>query len=581
MKNDISIMIAGKAGDGVLFTGNVLAKILKRQGWEIVTYRNFPSNIRGEATNYTIRASLRKIHGSADVIDVLMAFDCDSIFEHIGAVAKEGIVLCEGQELTRLKPSERRGRTFHAFPMRNLAREKFGNEIFKNMILLGGLCYILDLDFQIIAEIISNTFLKKKGRDVVKKNVQAINLGCEEAKKIVPEEERHRLKKRSDINRILLSGDEAIAFGALVAGCRFFAAYPICPATEIWEWLLHYFPQYKGLVVQTEDELSAINMALGASYAGVRAMTSTSGPGASLMMEGFSLAGMAEIPVVVVHVQRVGPSTGLPTKSEQADLTQWIHGAHGDFPRIILSPGTIRECYELTIKAFNLADRYQCPVVLLTEQDYGQNYRTVKNFDYSEILIDRGKLLSQEELLRIEDYQRYEFVRDGISARALPSMRNGIHMVESNEHDVKGYRDESSRNRKKMMEKRMMKLISAKKDLVRSKIWGQETALIGLIGCGSTLGPIQEAMGQLLDVGVETKYMQIRTLWPFLGTDVENFINSCERVFVVDNNFEGQLAHLIQSQVKCKNEIENILKYSGQTFRPHDISGCIQKALKR
>ncbi|MDH4217756.1 MAG: 2-oxoacid:acceptor oxidoreductase subunit alpha [Candidatus Aminicenantes bacterium] len=579
MITDISILIAGKAGDGVLFTGNVLAKILKRQGWEIVTYRYFPSNIRGEPTSYTVRASLEKIHGRGDKIDVLMAFDCDAILEHIGALAASGIVLCEGRELVRLKSRDRKRKTFHAFPMRELAREKFGNEIYKNMILLGGLCYILDLDFQIITEIINKIFLKKKGKDVVQKNVQAIHLGCEEAKKIVQRGERHLLKSKGDLSRLLISGDEAIAFGALVAGCRFFAAYPICPATEIWQWLANYFPRFNGLVVQTEDELAAINMALGASYAGVRAMTSTSGPGASLMMEGFGLAGMAEIPIVMVDVQRVGPSTGMPTKSEQADMTQWIHGSHGDFPRIVLSPGTIQECFEFTIKAFNLADKYQCPVILLTEQDYGQNYRTVNKFSFSRVDIDRGKIMTQKELLRLKDYKRYQFTREGISPRALPSMRNGIHMVESNEHDERGYRDESSKNREKMMEKRMKKLKAARKDLIRPKIWGKSTADIGIIGCGSTFGPIQEAMEQLHYSGIETKYLQIRTLWPFLGTEVEDFIANCKQVFVVDNNYEGQLAYLIKSQMKQKKEIRHILNYSGHTFRPKDISGFIHKAL--
>ncbi len=579
MITDISILIAGKAGDGVLFTGNVLAKILKRQGWEIVTYRYFPSNIRGEPTSYTVRASLEKIHGRGDNIDVLMAFDCDAIFEHIGAITKVGVVLCEGRELTRLKPRDRKGKTFHAFPMRELAREKFGDEIYKNMVLLGGLCYILDLDFQIITEIITETFLKKKGKEVVQKNIQAIHLGCEEAKKIVQPNKRHLLKSKSDLNRLLMSGDEAIAFGALVAGCRFFAAYPICPATEIWQWLANHFPRFNGLVVQTEDELAAINMALGASYAGVRAMTSTSGPGASLMMEGFSLAGMAEIPVVVVHVQRVGPSTGMPTKSEQADLTQWIHGSHGDFPRIVLAPGTIQECFEFTIKAFNLADRYQCPVILLTEQDYGQNYRTINKFSFSRVDLDRGKIITQRELLRLKDYKRYQFTRDGISPRALPSMRNGIHMVESNEHDVRGYRDESSINRVKMMEKRMKKLKAARKDLIRPKIWGKSTVDIGIIGCGSTFGPIQEAMEQLHNSGIEAKYLQIRTLWPFLSTEVEDFIVNCKQVFVVDNNYEGQLAYLIKSHMAQKKEIMHILNYSGHTFRPQDISGFIRKAL--
>ncbi len=579
MIDDISVMIAGKAGDGVLFTGNVLAKILKRQGWEIVTYRYFPSNIRGEETNYTIRASLKKIQGRADQIDILMAFDCDAIFQHIGSVAERGIVLCEGPELERISSREKMDKTFHAFPMRKIAKEKFGNEIFKNMILLGGLCHILKLDLRIVSQVISGIFLKRKGREVVRRNVEAIHMGCEEAKKIVQDQERHQLKRKKDSNRLLISGDESIALGALAAGCRFFAAYPICPATEIWQWLALHFPQFGGLVVQTEDELAAINMALGASYAGARAMTSTSGPGASLMMEGFSLAGMAEIPVVVVHVQRVGPSTGLPTKSEQADLTQWIYGSHGDFPRIVLSPGTIQECFDMTIKAFNLADIYQCPVILLTEQDYGQNFRTVREFNLSGVVHQRGRLLSERELRGEKEYRRYLFTRDGISPRALPSQKNGIHMVESNEHDERGYRDESSRNRIRMMEKRMRKLLKARKDLVRARTWGDEGSEIGIIGCGSTYGPIQEAREQLNGEGIRTKFFQIRTLWPFLSRETENFIAACSKVFVVDNNYEGQLKNLIQSQVKANIGLQSILNYSGHTFKPKDISDSIRRGL--
>jgi 2-oxoglutarate ferredoxin oxidoreductase subunit alpha len=578
MVKDISVMIAGKAGDGVLFTGNVLAKILKRQGWEIVTYRDFPSNIRGEDTNYTIRASLKKIHGRADEIDVLMAFDCDAIFTHINSLAKGGIVLCEGPEVAKIKTKDRSAKTFHSFPMRTLAKEKFGNEIFKNMILLGGLCYILDLDLSIIANVITETFLIRKGKEVVRRNIEAIHLGCEEAKKIIQEGDRHLLKRKQDVNRLLISGNETIGLGALSAGCRFFAAYPICPATEIWQWLLRYFPDNKGLVVQTEDELAAINMAIGASYAGARAMTSTSGPGASLMMEGFSLAGIAEIPLVIVHVQRVGPSTGLPTKSEQAEILQWIHGSHGDFPRIVISPGTIQECLELTIKAFNLAEKYQCPVILLTEQDYSQNYRTVDRFSLENIEIDRGKLLTKRELQAMEDYKRFQFTRDGISPRSIPSMKKGIHIVEGNEHDEWGYRDETPQNRVSMMEKRMKKLESARKDLIRAKVWGNKAAEVGIIGCGSTFGPIMEAMEQLNDLGIETKYLQIRTLWPFLEKEVKEFLSTSEKVFVVDNNYEAQLAHLIKSKMSIPTELNSILNYSGQTFRPREISEPIQEA---
>jgi 2-oxoglutarate ferredoxin oxidoreductase subunit alpha len=581
MINDIQVLIAGHAGDGVFFTGNVLGKILKRQGWEVVTYRDFPSNIRGEATNYTIRASQNKIYNRGDYIDVLMAFDCDAILRHIHSVADNGVILCEGGVTESVRLSPKRGRTFHKFPMKDLAKKNFKSEIFKNTILLGGLCYILDLDMKIIEEVLSEVFLRKKGKEIVGKNIQALKLGCDEAEKIIKEGERHVLEKKADKDRLFISGDEAIALGALAAGCRFFAAYPICPATEIWQWLLKYMFEFNGLVVQTEDEIAAINMAMGAAYSGVRAMTSTSGPGASLMMEGFSLAGMAEIPLVVAHVQRVGPSTGLPTRSEQSDLNLWVFGAHGDFPRIVLSPGTIEECFYFMSHAFNLAEKYQCPVILLTEQNYGQNFFTVDKFDLSQVVIDRGMLLSQDELLKLEEYKRYALTKNGISPRVFPSMVNGIHLVEGNEHDEKGYRDEDEEIRIKMMNKRMTKLNIAAKDVIPPKLWGRDDADIGIIGFGSTVCPIREAMDQLEEKGITTKYLQIRTLWPFSTPEVEKFMKSSNTVFVVENNYSGQLSRLIQGQgVEC-SRVHKINKYSGHTFRPIEIAEGMLGVLKQ
>jgi len=576
---DISVMIAGRAGDGVLFTGNVLAKVLKAQGWEVTTYRDFPSNIRGEPTSYTIRASLNKIYGRSDDIDVLMAFDCASVINRAEDLAKGGILLCDGLRLARLALPKSKGTTHHRFPLRKLARHNFGKEIFKNMIALGALCYILDLDFSILEKIISEVFLARKGEEIVQKNIQAIHLGCKQAKKIVEKKKIYPLLKKKDENRLILSGDEAIAFGALAAGCRFFAAYPICPASEIWQWLTKYLSEFNGIVVQTEDELAALNMALGASYAGARAMTSTSGPGASLMMEAFSLSGIGEIPIVIVDVQRAGPSTGMPTKTEQSDLSQWIYGSHGDFPRIVLSPGTVDECFDFTVKAFNLAEKYQCPVILLTEQDYGQNFYSAKKFDIRKVEIERGKLLSQEDLINIKDYKRYELTSDGVSPRALPGMRNGLHMVESNEHDEKGYRDEDPENRIRMMQKRMKKLETVSRDLIPPRIWGERDAEIGIIGFGSTFGPIQEAIAQLKERRIRAKYLQMRTLWPFPAKRVEQFVAGCREIFVIENNYSGQLGSLLKSPIKSPVKIKNILKYSGQSFRPVEISTQIRKTL--
>ncbi len=578
MIKDLSVMVAGKAGDGVLFTGNVLAKLLKRHGWEIATYRDFPSNIRGESTCYTIRASLDKIYGLSDRLDILLAFDCEAILSHIPEIARNGIIFCDGEGVAELPQKQTRGKTFHKFPLRSLAREKFGQEIFKNMLALGALTYLLNLDCSLLERIISEMFLRRKGQDIVQKNIQAISYGYDQAKDMTVPRERHPLTKRSDLSRLLISGDEAIAFGALAAGCRFFSAYPICPASEIHQWLTRYMPQFGGAVVQVEDELAALNAALGASFAGARAMTGTSGPGASLMMEAFSLSGMAEIPVVIAHVQRLGPSTGIPTKTNQGDLLQWIFGSHGEFPRIVLSPGTVSECFDLTGRAFNLAEKYQCPVILLTELDMGQNFRTTRDFRFDAISIDRGKLLSREEMASIKDYKRYAFTRDGISPRALPSYVNGIHLVESLEHDEKGYRDEDNTNRVRMMEKRMRKLKRASRDFPRPRIWGDRQAKIGFIAYGSTMGAILEAMDVLKDKGIATKFLQLRTLWPFPTPAVKKFVSGCRDVFAVENSYSAQLVTLTKSQVNPCIEMKPILNYSTRAFTPRQIVNPVMRA---
>lgn len=571
MIKDLAVMIAGRAGDGVLFTGNVLARLLKRHGWEIVTSRDFPSNIRGEATCYTVRASLDKIYGLGDRVNILLAFDCEAILAHLPEIAENGIVFCDGQGVAAPSPEQARGKTFHRLFLRTLAREQFGQEIYKNVIALGALSYVLDLDPSLLDGIISEMFLKRKGEEVVRKNIQAVRSGYEKAREITAEKERHPLTRRPDDNRILISGDEAIGFGALAAGCRYFAAYPICPASEIWQWLVHYLADFGGAVVQTEDELASLNMALGASFAGARAMTSTSGPGASLMMEAFSLAGMAEIPVVIAHVQRLGPSTGMPTKTQQGDVLQWIFGSHGEFPRIVLAPGTVGECFDLTVGAFNLAEKYQCPVIILTELDMGQDYRTSRAFDFSQVRIERGKLLTPEVLQNIPDFKRYEITDDGISPRALPSWKNGVHLVESLEHDEKGYRDEDPLNRRRMMEKRMRKLNHAAADLFPPKTWGCQKAEVGFIGFGSTLGAILEAVDELRAKNIASRFLQLRTLWPFPAAEVREFLAESRELFVVEHNFSGELATLIRSQVSPCGEIKSILNYSTRPFTPRDI----------
>jgi 2-oxoglutarate ferredoxin oxidoreductase subunit alpha len=571
MINDISVLIAGEAGDGILFTGNVLARVLKRHGWEALTCRDFPSNIRGEPSSYVIRASHRPLLGRPDRVDIILAFDCQRCRQLIRHIKPGGIVLCDGEEESPCGQHPPAKFSFYRFHMRKAARENFGNELVKNMIVLGGLGYIFGLDRTLLEGVITEISLKKKGRAAADTNLQALALGYQIARDLVPEEKRLAIEYRPNTGRLVLSGDEAIAFGALAAGCRFFAAYPICPASEIWQWLVRRFPEFRGLVVQTEDELAALNMALGAAYAGARAMTSTSGPGASLMMEAFSLAGMAEIPVVIAHVQRVGPSTGIPTKTEQSDITQWVFGAHGEFPRVILAPGTLQECFDFTVVAFNLADRYQCPVVVLTEEDMGQNLRTTPDFDLKRVAVDRGLLLSEQDLAGLSEYKRYAFTPDGISPRSLPSQKGGLHMVEGNEHDDTGSREETADNRVRMMQKRMRKLAAAGPDLPSCRQWGERRPSLGLITVGSVLAAVLEAREDLQAKGLEAKVLQVRTLWPFPAREVSEFLSGLEQAFVVENNFTGQLHTLIQGQAGPTLALKKVLNYSAQPFTPADI----------
>jgi 2-oxoglutarate ferredoxin oxidoreductase subunit alpha len=570
-QGDISVLIAGEAGDGILFTSNVLAKVLKRHGWEALTCRDFPSNIRGEPSSSIIRASRRPLLGRPEKVDVILAFACGRCRQLVHSIKPGGVILCEGEEEAPCGQHPPATFSFYRFHMRKEARENFGSDLFKNMIVLGGLGYLFGLDQTVLDSVITEMFLKKKGRAVVDINLRAVALGYQKARELVPEEKRILLERKPDAGRLVLSGDEAIAFGALAAGCRFAAAYPICPASEIWQWLALNMPEFKGVVIQTEDELAALNMALGAAYTGARAMTATSGPGGSLMMEAFSLAGMAEIPVVIAHVQRVGPSTGTPTKTEQSDLNQWVFGGHGDFPRIILAPGTLQECFDFTLAAFNLAEMYQCPVVVLTEEDMGQNSRTTPDFDLGRVTIDRGRLLTERDLDGLADFKRYALTPDGISPRSLPSQKGGMHMVEGNEHDERGFRQEDAANRVRMIDKRMRKLETCRKDLPPPLLWGEDGADIGLVTIGSVLGAVLEAGEELGRRGHKAKILQIRTLWPFPGREVSEFLSACRRAFVVENNFSGQLHGLVRSQACPQLELGKVLNYSAQPFGPAEI----------
>ncbi len=580
--NDIAVMIGGRAGDGSLASGEILAKIFAKMGLEVCTIKDFPSNIRGLPTNYTIRGKETLFLSRKDHIDFLIALDEVAVKEHIDELPKDGVLIYDSSGGDLPEDMKRSGIHTYQAPMEKMAIDNLGGSagrIFKNLISLGVLGALIGLEEEFVNETVEEMF-GRKGKEVVEKDVQAYRMGIEYASKNIQKTDPYILEKRKKKDKLFMMGDDAIGLGALAAGCRFYAGYPITPATEIMEWAANNFPKYNGVVVQTEDEISAIHMVIGASYCGARAMTGTSGPGAALMTEAIGLAGMSETPTVVMHGQRAAPGTGLPTKSEQADIEHVMYSTHGDFPRIILSPGTMEEAFYFIGEAFNLAERYQCPVIFLSEQMLCQNKQTVDELDLKKVKIDRGKLLTQDDLKKIKDYKRYQFTEDGISPRSIPSLENGQFEANSNEHDEYGGTTEDTKIRNMMMRKRLKKLEVAKKDMIEPKIFGDEDADIGIIGIGSTYGPIRTAMEQLAEEGLSVKYMQIRMLKPFPYDQVKSFVDSCSRIYVVEHNATGQLTRQILYRIGLPENTEkfrSILRYDGKDFRPMEIVEGVKK----
>ncbi len=587
-KNDLAVKIAGLAGDGSLTTGELLSKILKKMGLYVVMIKDFPSNIRGLPTNLTVRAKDKPIYGPKDFIDYLLALDFQNLPLHTHEVASGGVIIYDNSTHPEI-PSHLKREDVHYYvlPLANISREKLGLEVIKNVVALGIIAEFLELDHEIAYKVIADWF-KAKGEKIIKANIEAYELGREKAR-VLGKKDDYYVEKLNDPGRIMMMGNEAIALGALAAGCRFEVAYPITPATEILEFFAEKGREFGAVAIQAEDEIASINLALGAAFAGARAMTTSSGPGLSLKTETLGLAYMNETPLVIVDAQRAGPSTGLPTKTEQSDIYHILFGGHGDQMRIVLVPATLEEGFYFTALAFNLAEKYQTPVVILTEQAFSQNKFTVEAgaIDPFKVEIDRGKLLSKEDVERMKaegkQYLRYEITDDGISPRAVPGLEWTIFTANSNEHDETGYTTEDPQIRKDMVDKRLRKYEFAKRsgDLPRAEFYGDKDAEIGIIGMGATLGPILEAMEQLKEDGINVKFMRIRTLWPFYEDELNDFIRSCEMVFVVEMNARAQLLHFIKQFSTEHDKLISITKYTGRMFLPAEIKESIAKTVQR
>ncbi len=573
--NSVEVMFGGQAGDGSLTTGDLIAGVFKRMGLEVYTYKDFPSRIRGGHTNYVIRASENRDYGMADAVDGLVAFDLEAVEAHIDEMRPGGFVVFDNTDETIPGDVRRDDVTWYEIPLAKIAKE-MGLELIRNTISLGVLGALVGMDPEIVRHDVRGVY-QRKGEKVVDLNMRAIEAGENYVREhFAGTPSGYGLAKGTDGDRLIMMGNDAIAYGALVAGCRFMAGYPITPATDILEWMSKQLPAFGGVVVQAEDELAAITMTLGAAFAGVRAMTATSGPGQALMTEAIGLAGVLEIPVVVIECARAGPSTGMPTKTEQSNLNHLIYSGHGEIPRVILAPGTVAESFDLTVAAFNLAEKYQLPVFLLTEQALCQSKATLSPFDVGAVQIDRGKLID-DGAVTFGEYQRFAFTEDGVSPRVIPGVAGGMHLAPGSEHNDGGVITENARNRARMMEKRMGKLVAMRDDLPRAVLHGVADADIGIVGYGANTGPIAEAVDRLARAGILTRFLQLRTLWPFPEDDIRLFFGGAQHVFVVENNYTGQLERLIRAVVGPVDALQSVRKYDGRPFRPIEIIEPIRR----
>ncbi len=544
-----NLLVGGAAGQGIDTTVAILEKLLKRSGYNVFTIRDFMSRIRGGHNFSLIRFGTKAVYSHSNQLDGIIALNDETVELHKDKLNPNGFILCDST-LATVDPRAIK------IDMGQIAKS-LGNPRVSGSIAVGAILKLFGENLDYVREVMS-TFVKEQYLEI---NLQAVENGYQIVEKRFP----HLQGEFSDW--MILSGSKALSLGAIAAGLKFYSAYPMSPSTAIMEYLASKGDKAGIVVEQAEDEIAAINMAIGASYTGARAMTGTSGGGFSLMVEALGLSGMAEIPLVVVDVQRPGPVTGLPTRTEQSDLKFVISASQGEFPRMVIALRNHTDAFYQTIRAFHLAEKYQIPVILLSDQYLGDASATVKPFDLSNMKV-AAPATAYEGNGR---YQRYEYTEDGISPRLLPGKTKNFVAIDSDEHDERGWITESSEVRNKMMEKRMKKLEKLKQELQEPEFIGADSYETLLIGWGSTYGPISGAI-DLLNEKSDGKYAALvfGDVYPLPQKLLQEKAALAHKIINIEQNATGQLADLIREQtgIVCN---KSILKYDGRQISGEEI----------
>lgn len=553
---EVSVVISGAAGQGIQAVEELLSNVVKDSDLYVFATKEYMSRVRGGNNSTTLRISCKPVYANIDRIDLLLVLNENAIERHRWRMTPSTIVLGE-EKFVKGEPN-------HVVVEFSKIAESFGNRIYANSVATGVLAGIMELDIDALKKNIEEYF-SKKGNEVVNSNVSAALRGYEIGRNLGLKLE---LKKCEEVRKKnLLNGSMAVALGAVAAGCNFVSSYPMSPSTAVFTELARLARDHGILVEQAEDEIAAANMVIAAWYAGARGLVTTSGGGFALMCEAISLAGMIETPIVVHLGQRPGPATGLPTRTEQADLNLVLYAGHGEFARVIYAPGSIEEAYELTAKAFNVADKFQIPVFVLTDQYLLDSYYLVD--DLPKMDIERYIVKTNA------NYRRYTVTEDGISPRGIPGYGEGLVRVDSDEHDEFGHITESALVRKTMVEKRLRKMNKIIQEALPPKFSGPEDYEVLVVSWGSTRLIVEEALRSFSNHKIA--HLHFSQVYP-IHPSAKEYFEKAKRIIFIEQNATGQFANLVQQTFRIDTS-ERILKYDGHAYSVEQVAKAIRERL--
>ena len=582
MNRTFAIAIGGAAGQGVATPGDIFAKIFSRRGLQLNAYNAYQSIIRGGHTLLTIRTGPARVTNMGDRIDLLIPLNQDTMDRHLKLLTDGAACIYNADAIAPGAAAV--GVQLCPLPVSQLV-DITRNKVAQNTLAMGAGLHMMGIGFSALEEVLREQF-KKKGDTVVADNIGVARAGYDYAAahfQAFP----HPLPKVDD-RYAILSGNMALAMGGAAAGVKFYCAYPMSPSTGVLHWMASHARKAGIMVRQVEDEIGVINMAIGAAHAGVRSMCATSGGGFALMSEGLGMSAMIETPVVVIDCQRAGPSTGVPTKTEQGDLWQMLGAAFGDYPRLIAAPLDIRDCFKLIPEMFNLVDRFQCPGLVLCDLLLSEGRLSVhpSELDFAPP-IDRGELITENTGVSSSaatngGYKRYKLADSGISPRAVPGVPGHVHTVATDEHMEDGVliSDEFTNpvKRRAMMEKRMRKVSGIEAAVQPPELLGPSGADVTLVGWGSTKGVIEESCEILSEQGISANQLQVRWLVPLHGEAILKILKNARHTIIVENNFTGQFARYLRSETSLVPN-GHIRKYDGEPFMPHHIVEAVKEQL--